>query len=412
MLRAGVGAAVGAAMTGVPMPAWALPAPKRLLLVVAYGGWDSTYALDPKPGAPLLSVPPGVERRFGDINIWSHAERPKVDAFFSKYASISSVLRGVQVRSFVHADCIKRVLTGTPSDARPDLGAMCAFELGKDLPVPYLVLGSSAISGTLASITGRAGTTNQILSLVSEPAAYPDPGSTTPTLGFVPRGNVEASIRAYHDANVSRLRATRGMRGGNAREIQSFVSALDRAGLLREFASKPGSFGSRSYTPDLNVQVEVAVRALEGSLSQTVMLEMDGWDTHANNSLQSGLFDTFFGALTKLADDLAAKNLLDSTLVVVLSEMGRTPKLNPANGKDHWPVTSALLFGGGLAGNRVIGGTSDRLDALPIDYATGLPSATGKQLQTPSLLASVMRAAGASPEAYFPNVEAIRAISG
>jgi len=57
-------------------------------------------------------------------------------------------------------------------------------------------------------------------------------------------------------------------------------------------------------------------------------------------------------------------SLLDQTTVLVMSEMGRTPIHNAAIGKDHWPVTSAMLVGAGVAGGRVVGATDDELESL------------------------------------------------
>ena len=61
-------------------------------------------------------------------------------------------------------------------------------------------------------------------------------------------------------------------------------------------------------------------------------------------------------SLTALLDDLDKRGLLDSTLVVAVGEFGRTPKINPKAGRDHWPqVYSALLAGGGVRRGTVVG---------------------------------------------------------
>ena len=72
-------------------------------------------------------------------------------------------------------------------------------------------------------------------------------------------------------------------------------------------------------------------------------------------------------ALTALIGDLADRRLLDQTLVVVMGEFGRTPKINPAGGRDHWPnVFSVALAGGGTRGGQVVG-SSDVLGESPKD---------------------------------------------
>jgi hypothetical protein len=95
-----------------------------------------------------------------------------------------------------------------------------------------------------------------------------------------------------------------------------------------------------------------------------------GWDTHGQiyRELKEGFVGGYAGriplldqSLTALMDDLAHRGLLDETLVIVMGEFGRTPKLNTAGGRDHWPrVFSVLLAGGGTRGGQVIGSSDSR----------------------------------------------------
>ena len=103
-----------------------------------------------------------------------------------------------------------------------------------------------------------------------------------------------------------------------------------------------------------------------------------GWDTHQD--LVTRMRDGFTGApqpvglgpsldqaFTTLIVDLRDRGLLESTLVIVMGEFGRTPKLNAANGRDHWPrVFSVVLAGGGVAGGALIG-ASDPMGESPSD---------------------------------------------
>jgi hypothetical protein len=103
-----------------------------------------------------------------------------------------------------------------------------------------------------------------------------------------------------------------------------------------------------------------------------------GWDTHNNLVLNLrdgysgakvgvGLVPTFDLAFSALVEDLAERGLLNETLVVAMGEFGRTPKLNTAGGRDHWPrVFSVVLAGGGVKGGQVIG-SSDRVGESPRD---------------------------------------------
>lgn len=103
-----------------------------------------------------------------------------------------------------------------------------------------------------------------------------------------------------------------------------------------------------------------------------------GWDTHQNAyttlkegftgaEVPVGLIPSLDLALSALLEDLEQRGLLEQTLVVVMGEFGRTPKINTAAGRDHWPrVFSVALAGGGIAGGQVIG-RSDAVGESPAD---------------------------------------------
>ncbi len=103
-----------------------------------------------------------------------------------------------------------------------------------------------------------------------------------------------------------------------------------------------------------------------------------GWDTHdqavtrlrdgyAGAQVPVGKLPSLDLALAALVDDLADRGRLDSTLIVVMGEFGRTPKLNASGGRDHWPrCFSVALAGGGLEGGRTIG-ASDRRGESPAE---------------------------------------------
>lgn len=93
------------------------------------------------------------------------------------------------------------------------------------------------------------------------------------------------------------------------------------------------------------------------------------WDTHAKNAerLKTALMPTMDQAYSALLEDLEQRGLLDETLVVWMGEFGRSPKINPSGGRDHWGhVFSAALAGGGIRGGTVYG-ASDRQGAFPLD---------------------------------------------
>jgi uncharacterized protein (DUF1501 family) len=131
------------------------------------------------------------------------------------------------------------------------------------------------------------------------------------------------------------------------------------------------------------------------------------WDCHANDTwapatladYRNRLGPEFDRGVSALLDDLAQRGLLEETLVVAAGEFGRTPRINGAGGRDHWPgVWSVLLAGGGVAGGQVIGASDSRgmfpadrpvspaelaatiLHSLGIDLATRLALPQGTEI--------------------------------
>ena len=115
---------------------------------------------------------------------------------------------------------------------------------------------------------------------------------------------------------------------------------------------------TRHLVADASRLIEAGTRCVEVTLS--------GWDSHvANHSLHQRLCRILDPALSSLLVRLKERDLLDSTLVVCGGEFGRTPKINPAEGRDHWPHGfSVLLSGSKIRRGFVFGETSPtpRLD--------------------------------------------------
>jgi hypothetical protein len=120
--------------------------------------------------------------------------------------------------------------------------------------------------------------------------------------------------------------------------------------------------------------VERGVRFVTVNMFHTVFDQIT-WDCHADGGrLDSSLHDyretlcpMFDMAYSTLLEDLHERGLLSKTLVLATGEFGRTPKLNPRGGRDHWPGVWSILFAGaGVRGGQVIG-SSDNLGAEPRD---------------------------------------------
>lgn len=405
-----LGGAALLAGTALPLQAAPFAKGRNLIIVLASGGWDVTWALDPKPGLATVDGAPGQVRRFGESPVLVDPGRPAVESFFARHGALTAIVSGVQVRSVAHPTCRRRILTGSASTDAPDLGAAAAHALGRDLPVPYLVLGDTAFTGPLAASTGRVGTTNQLQALLDPTADF---SGGSPGSRFVPDAADEDLIRQWVQARAERELATRAQRGANRDRVLDFVESLDRGDALK---AHKDAFGGRGFTLGLDQQITVALDAIEGDVAHSVLVDTRlPWDSHANNAVQGVLHEMLFASLGTLVDRLvespgstSGARRIDETVVLVLSEMSRTPRLNLTAGKDHWPFTSALVIGGGVKGGRAYGGTDDRLEGQPVDLATGAIDPGGVSLLAENLVAGVLELVGAEPSTWLPGVQPLR----
>ncbi len=113
--------------------------------------------------------------------------------------------------------------------------------------------------------------------------------------------------------------------------------------------------------------VERGVPFVEVSLNGVANNQTFAWDTHQQNfAAVKGLLGVLDPAWATLVKDLKDRGLLDSTLIVWMGEFGRTPKINPQVGRDHFPAAwTTVLCGGGIKGGQVVGKTSD--DGMKVD---------------------------------------------
>ncbi|HEY1784494.1 MAG TPA: DUF1501 domain-containing protein, partial [Pirellulales bacterium] len=113
-----------------------------------------------------------------------------------------------------------------------------------------------------------------------------------------------------------------------------------------------------------------------------------GWDSHQNNFDQvKALSESLDPAWSTLITDLKSRGLLETTTIVWMGEFGRTPVINPSQGRDHFPnAWSVVVGGGGIRGGQVIGRTS----------ANGM-TVEDRPVNTAELLMTVCRALGVDP---------------
>jgi hypothetical protein len=118
--------------------------------------------------------------------------------------------------------------------------------------------------------------------------------------------------------------------------------------------------------------IERGVRFVTVNTFLTVFNEIT-WDIHGSvpftsiEGMKKTVAPIFDQGVAALLDDLGERGLLENTLIPVLGEFGRTPKVNPAGGRDHWPQVWTVWFAGaGIKGGRVVG-ASDDIAGYPVD---------------------------------------------
>lgn len=416
------GAAASAALASLPLSARGGSSPKKLVIVFASGGWDVTYGPDPKLGVAGIDGPESEGESYSaaeNVATWGEnlsfavndITRPSVGLFFDRWAEQAAVINGIWVGSIAHSPCSIRMLTGGRTEASPDLGAITGYALGrKDKAVPYMDIGGTAYLGHLAAYSGRAGARNQLKTLLlpDQPLAAPEgSGLSYPLLSI--EGAEQAMIDDFIAARADRILGSK-RDPADTRQVADYFEAKQRSDALAidgvEFAESLEYGRALSLTE----QAKSAVSLLQSGLCQTVSIDSrQVWDTHDDNRDQHTAFEGLFSGLDVLMSELEATSLLSETVVVVLSEMTRTPKRNAEGGKDHWPQTSALVLGAGVAGGRTYGASDDLLNPSPVDLESGDVFSGGEAARYDQFAAGLLQLLDVDSGEWFPNTEAYRA---
>ncbi|MGP0064823.1 MAG: DUF1501 domain-containing protein [Isosphaeraceae bacterium] len=240
-----------------------------------------------------------------------------------------------------------------PMVEHPSIGAICCHELpvGRtDIPRHISILTEQRPSrgGFLGGEFDafQVGDPKGTLPDVTSPVPSPREMARVQDLDLVERafargrrGRVETTL---HRETLARARTMM-----SSEQLKAFDVSQEPAGVLAEYGDTPfgrGCLAARRL-------IEVGVRCVEVTLG--------GWDTHVNNheihKARAKVLDPAFAALLR---DLARRRLLDRTVVLCCGEFGRTPKVNPLGGRDHWPGGFSLaMAGGGIRGGLAIGET-------------------------------------------------------
>jgi hypothetical protein len=320
------------------------------------GGMAAQETFDPKLLAPIEYRGPlgTVKTRLDGV----HFSELMVNT--AKVADKITVVRSMTHGEADHDRGTHNMFTGyrpSPAIQYPSFGSIVSHELGSknELP-PYVCIPSQP--NTFAG-TGYLGSAYGPFSLGSEPSRKDFKVRDLSLPGGVDEARfaTRREMRAAVDAHFSALEKSDALDGMDSfyQRAYSMISS-DKARAAFSLNDEPEKLREEYGANQAGMRMLLARRLVEAGV-RFVSLTYGGWDHHDNikNAMNSQLprFDQAFAALIR---DLDQRGLLDSTLVMVTTEFGRTPKINGTAGRDHYPkVFSIALAGGGIKRGHIHG---------------------------------------------------------
>ncbi len=202
------------------------------------------------------------------------------------------------------------------------------------------------------------------------------------------------------DARAARLDATGGAAMMSHHQREAFALLLSPAAQRAFDLSQETLLTRERYGRNLFGSCTLLARRLVEAGVTFITIHTEAkpnghWDTHENNfkMLQHVLLPFLDRAVSALLEDLDQRGLLETTLVMVTGDMGRTPRVNAKAGRDHWPQCGFCLLAGGGVKQGLVHGSSDKHGAYPKDR----PVSPG------DLVATVYQLMGANPELTVPD---------
>ena len=383
-IAASIGSTVGLSALVQPDVAAAITAKKkRVVSIFLSGGVSQLESFDPKPGTlnggPFAAIPTSVP----GIHVCELL--PKTAQQMHHMAIIRSVNTNQNDHGLSRYQ-IERGHKQSPTADFPHIGAIVAKGLDD---------GDSALPGHI-HISSGAGSR-------SSNSAYLGPryGSiAVGTKGGLRNSGLPGGMTATVNDQRQAFRRSineRFLQRRRTAETDAYVESYEQALQLMEnrdifdVTKEPAKLAERYGEFDLGKQCLLARRLLENEIS-FVQVSHSNYDTHAENFNfhieQLGEFDQAF---SMLIDDLAERGMLESTLVVVLTEFGRTPRINRKYGRDHWGKGfSIALAGCGIQTGAVIGAMSK--DGTEIE---------DREVKPADLFHTYLRAIGLDPTSEF-----------
>jgi uncharacterized protein (DUF1501 family) len=384
---------------------------RKFLFFFASGAWDHTAVLEPHHGSDFVDhQQDSYLRELGGLRHTANDQTMEaVSRYFSRWGGKSAIVNGIDAHTVGHDTGRQMTMTGTSADNYPDWPTVLAAKGSGEYPLPHVVFGGPSFGGHLSSAVVRAGG-GTLLDLI-EGSIVGASDTPAPLL----QGPSEQILDSFVYDRVAAFAGKRGsMPGASRGRTDSLLANMDRSMEIegRKFEAGLGELG--------NTVLDQAIKATEMmrlGLSRTAMVGIPGgWDTHGGNAPQEVQFNNFFDALDQLMDHLASTPGLstpwqiDETVIVCLSEFGRTPMFNGAQGKDHWPYNSALVCGSGIRGGRSLGAADSGSVGLPVDYASGQASDNGDILGSENVGAALLKLGGIDPETVLPGVQPFHAL--
>jgi hypothetical protein len=339
---------------------------KRVIVINMHGGLSQLESWDPKPGVetggPFRAIPTSVPGLFVS----------ELLPLTAKQMHHLAVVRSVNTKEDDHGKGAYMMVTGrrqTPAADYPQVGAVMAKALaGDDDSLPGHILVTPG---------GGGGRSNDAAYLGPKFASVQLGGGNPPRNSARPDGLAltadeqrQALRRAANDRFASRRRTAQ-----TDAYTQSYEQAwqLMQRSEIFDVSKEPEKDHERYGKYDFGRHCLLARRLVEHGIS-FVQVSHSNYDTHNENFNfhleQLGEFDRAFAALVS---DLVERGLWESTLVVVLSEFGRTPNINIYAGRDHWSAAWSVVLGGaGVQRGAVIGKTNDKGTAVvdkQVDHA-------------------------------------------
>ena len=333
------------------------PTAQSIIHIYLPGGAAAQEMWDPKPLAPSEYRGPlkSVQTALPGVHFSEH---------LSKTAKIADKI--TVVRSMTHGDAAHERGTSTmftgyrpsPAVTYPSFGAVTSQQLGGRNSLPAYVCVPQALNEVAG--TGYLSNAYGPFSLGSDPASpgfkVRDLQTTVGDERFDRRRGILDTIDSHFKyMEKSDALASMDTFYQQAYDLISSPQAKSAFDLTKETTAVREGYGN---TP-AGQRLLMSRRLVESGV-RFVSVTYGGWDMHTN--IGSGMNNTlpsFDQAYAALINDLDQRGMLDTTLVMVSSEFGRTPKINKDGGRDHWPrVFSVALAGGGIK-RGYIHGSSD-----------------------------------------------------